>query len=406
MKTPPHRIALVASILLVLAGVGMWWWSHSTEEGATPPDKSALASAEQVPTRLPRLSSAPRSGNSAGAPSSDCGIAIRDAFNVRARDLVQRDDASSLLAYALAVPFDTPVNIDRMDPVALQGLMEKRSADRQRALMRAAELAPDKPEILFMAATQCSDGGDACRGVQRALLAAAPDNLAVWLYEMGWASVRNDPDASGRAFERAAKATRDDRYAHSALQVLVEAYGGMPMPEECSGEQAKTAMRRETGMDHDFSMLDQALLIASATRAGSLPAYNIIRMRCMPKPGKVMGAETRVGCRNILTRIADGDTLIDRAIGLGTMVQLVADGPDASAWRQRYREFRWMYAQQFGSETYRSLQAEDYWIDEVGAMQAALQAAGRWPPPANWQPDDDYSRSLIQTGRPPPHRTP
>ncbi|MDI1252223.1 hypothetical protein [Thermomonas sp.] len=328
-----------------------------------------------------------------------CGIAIRDAFNVRARALAQREDASSQLAYALAVPVDETVDFERMDPVALQRMLEQRTADGQRALMRAVELAPDKPDILFMAATQCR-GGDACRGVQKALLAAAPDNMAAWLLEMSWAKMRNDPEASERAFERAAKATRYDTYAESALKALVEAYGGMPMPVECSSDAAKAALRRATGMDHDFRMLDQALLMGNASRV--LPAYNDIRVRCMPQPGKTMGAATREGCRNILTRMADGDTLIERAIAVSTMVQLAADDPDASAWRERYRGDRWMLAQLGNSDIQRILQPEDYWIDEARSLQAALEVLGRWPPPADWLPEDERSRSLIQTGRPPP----
>ena len=39
---------------------------------------------------------------------------------------------------------------------------------------------------------------------------------------------------------------------------------------------------------------------------------------------------------------------------------------------------------------------------EVPAMQAELEAHGRWPAPAGWLPDNERARSLIQTGRPPP----
>ena len=398
MKIRAKRIAL-AAIAVLLIGAGTWWWNRSIMEPVPLPGDSARTSPGEVPVAMPRPDSAAPPVKLAGEAPDPCGIAIRDAFNVRARTLAQREDASSQLAYALTVPFDPPIDIDRMDPVALRRVVEQRSDDGQRALLRAVELAPDKPDILFMAATQCS-GGEACRGVQQALLAAAPENLAVWLYEMGWARMRNDPEAGERAFVNAAKATRYDTYAEIALKALVEAYGDMPMPGECSSQAGKAAMRRFTGMDHDLSMLDQALLMGNSSRA--IPAYNNIRVRCMPQPGIAMGPATQVGCRNILTRMADGDTLIDRAIGLGTMVQLTAEDPDASAWRERFREFRWMYANMGDSEIQRLLQPEDYWIDEVRSLRAALEVSGRWPPPADWLPDDEGSRSLIQTGHPPP----
>lgn len=159
-------------------------------------------------------------------------------------------------------------------------------------------------------------------------------------------------------------------------------------------------MRRQTGMDHDFGMLDQALMMGSVARP--LPAYSDVRTRCVPQPEKALAPEARLGCRNILTRMSEGDTVYERAIALDTMIQLAVDDPDASAWRQRYREFRWGYEQFKDSEIHRSLRPEDYWIDEVGSIQTALKASGRWPPPAGWLPDDDRARSLIQTGRPPP----
>jgi len=331
-----------------------------------------------------------------------CGIAMRDAFSARASALAQREDANSQLAYALAVPFDARIDVDRMDPVALERMLEQRSASAKRALMRAAELAPASPDVLFLAATQCGSG-EACRSVQQALLAADPDNMAVWLYEMSWADRRDDPDATQRAFKRAAKATRNDSYAHSALQVLVEAYGDLPLPAECSSEQAKTAMRRKTGMDRDLSMLDQALFLASASRV--MPAYNGIRLRCIPQTQEAMGTAAPAGCRSFMAKMADSDIWIERAVALDVMVQLVADKPDASAWRERYRRDRWMMAQVGEADIQRLLQAEDYWLDEGRAMQAALEVVGRWPPPTDWLPDDAHARSLIQTGRPPPPRT-
>ncbi len=397
MKTPQKRIAVIAIVVLLL-GAGAWWWNRSDVEPIHSPSEPVMASPSELPMELPRPMSASLPGMSAG---DACGIAMSDAFNVRARGLALREDANSQLAYAMTVPLDPPVDLDRMGQAEVQNFLEAREAKTQRAFMHAAKLAPTRPDVLFLVASQCGSG-KACRSVQQALLAADADNMAVWFHEMGRASFHNDPSEYEHAFEQAAKATRNDSYVDRALQVMIEAYGDMPMPPACSSEQAKAAMRRITGMEHDFSMLDQALLMASASRAASLPAYNHIRLRCMPHMNVTMGAATRAGCRNILTLMADSDLWIERAIALDVMVQIAADETDAAAWRERYRRDRWMQAKMAGSDLHRLLQPEDYWLDEIRATQAALEVLGRWPPPADWLPDDERDRSLIQTGRPLP----
>ena len=108
----------------------------------------------------------------------------------------------------------------------------------------------------------------------------------------------------------------------------------------------------------------------------------------------------------ILTRLAEGDIWIQRMLALDVLVQMLGDDPEAAAWRERYRENRWMMTQ-LAEENIRSLlRPEDYWNDEARSVQAALQVAGRWPPPADWLPDEARSRSLILTGRLPQEKKP
>jgi hypothetical protein len=103
--------------------------------------------------------------------------------------------------------------------------------------------------------------------------------------------------------------------------------------------------------------------------------------------------------------MADGDTLIEQSIALPMLVQLAGDGDDAMRWRERYRNNKWLIAN-LGKPVFKGLTMEDYTFDEASAMQRALEAANRWPPPADWLPQDERARSLILTGRPPPPTSP
>lgn len=337
-----------------------------------------------------------------GGNKNACEMAMVEAFNARAHMLSRRQDARSQLAYALAVPFEPGFDFESSSPEVVQRMIEHRHAEAQRALLHASGLAPDNPEILFLAAAQCGSG-EACRKAQQALLAAEPDNMAAWLLEIGWARTRNDPDAGQRALANAAKARRYDLHADTGLRVLVETYGDLALPAACSSEQARAELRRATGLERDFGMLDYALVLANVSRA--FPSYSAIRHQCLPQADVEVDKARLSACRTILSRVANGDTLLEQSVGLSTLVELLGDDQEAAAWRQRYRDLQWLRDQSSDSSLHSALDLEDYLLDEVRAIQAALQAAGRWPAPADWLPADPHARSLIQTGRPPPKST-
>jgi hypothetical protein len=102
--------------------------------------------------------------------------------------------------------------------------------------------------------------------------------------------------------------------------------------------------------------------------------------------------------------MADGDRLMDQVIANQVMIELTADSADSAAWRERYRRNRWLMEQQQDPAILSTYRIDDYADGEVRRMQVALEAAGRWPPPADWLPANDRDRSLILTGRPPPEK--
>ena len=388
-------------VVLLLAGAGAWWWQATDGE----PTQQAVSAPGSAPGESVAVVPRPASPGPAAIATEDetkrCGMALRDAFNARALQLRDMQDGSSQLAYALAVPLDASVEV--MSPDAQARAMQERHEEAQRALVRAVQLSPKDPEILWFATVQCASGAR-CDAARQALLQAEPDNMLVWLREMAWASQRDDIVAAGLAFQRAASAPAYDAHGSVIPRVMRKAYGTLPLPLSCVDEGVQGAMQRVMGMDlgRPFGVFDHAMLMAAA--GTPTMALNPLRQHCMPNAG--MDSVRRSACRSVLTRLAGGDLWIERLVALDVLIQLLGDDPEAATWRERYRENRWMMTQLADSKIQALLQPEDYWDDEVRSVQAALQIAGRWPPPADWLPEEAHARSLILTGRAPQEKEP
>ena len=333
-----------------------------------------------------------------------CNREVVTAFNARALELRQKQDAPSQVAYALGVPVDPSLDWEQR-PDEYERAMADRQNEVQAALLRAAAFAPDDPDVLWLAAAGCR-GGDECLSVQKALLAAEPDNMAVWLHEMGWARSRGDSEAGRIAFERAAAATRYDIHSGATHEAMMQGYAGLAMPASCQRAEVKLAnafMRELTGAPEntvETGMLDHALVLAAANANLLRPPYNDVRQPCTPALNDAMTPTLRETCKRIHTRLGEGDTLMDQIIATTVMVQLTADSPESAEWRERLRRNRWLVEQQMDPRILSLHRIEDYAEGEIPRMQATLEAAGRWPPPADWLPANENDRSLIQTGRP------
>ena len=410
MTMPPQRIALLAIAVLLLAGGAAWWWRSAS------PMPSASSHLAGQTSKAPGSTKKPASRDMAAIARMDalmaaCNRDVATAFNTRALELRQKQDAPSQVAYALAVPLDPSVDSERMPPDQYQRAMLERHNEIRAALLRAAALAPDDTDVLWQAATRCGSGND-CRAIQQALLAAEPDNMAVWLWEMAWARSRGDTEATRVAFERAAAATRYDIHSGATHEAMLQGYAGLAMPASCQRPEVKAAnayMRDLTGAPAntvETGMLDQALASAAVNAGVSVPPYNDIVQPCTPALNDAMTPTLRETCKRIHTRLADGDLIMDQIIATRVMVQLVADSPQSTEWRERYRRNRWLYEQQLDPRTQSLYRIEDYAEGEVQRMQAALEAVDRWPPPADWLPADERDRSLILTGRPPEEKKP
>lgn len=401
MKMPP-RIALVAIVLLLLAGCAAWWWRSASSHPSTSSHHVGQAAGQPGSTKKPAAR------NKAAIARMDalmaaCNREVVTAFNARALELRQQQDAPSQVAYALGVPVDPSLDWE-LRPDEYQSGMAKRQNEVQAALLRAAALAPADADVLWLAAARCG-GGDECLSVQKALLAAEPDNMAVWMWEMHRAKQRGDIEGARIAFEHAAAATRYDLHSGATHEAMMDGYAGLAMPASCQSAEklANAFMREMTGAPEntvETGMLDHALALAAANGNLSLPPYNDVRQPCTPALNDAMTPTLRETCKRIHTRLADGDLIMDQIIATQVMVQLTADSPESAEWRERYRRNRWLMEQQMDPRIQSLYRIEDYAEGEIQRMQATLEAAGRWPPPADWLPANENDRSLIQTGRP------
>lgn len=403
MKTPSNRIAVVVLVLLVLAA-GIGWWVLRGKPGSVEPppiEESAAREAEQEPGEVPAQAFAD------GPPPGPCGSALRQAFDARANALLQRQDASAQLAYAFTAPIQDLPDPERVGHVAYQREYTRVALEQQSrvdaALLRAFALAPDDAGVRWLAAVYC-EHDEACAAPRRALLAAEPDNTAVWLRELTWARQRGDQGGVERAFAAAADAQRFETHLGIEQEVILAAYDDLPLPAACATPEGRRELSNigQRGEDQDATMLDLALLRAHLMKFASQPGLSDLRERCKPEVFPAAGATVQDRCRKILRRLATQGSWLERTVALESLVAATAGDDDGAQWRERMREVLWMQEAGADPGVQSLLRGEDYMLDEMTAMQEALRAQDRWPPPADWLPRDERRRSLILTGRPPP----
>jgi len=403
MRMPPNRVAVVALVLLGLAA-GIGWWVLRAKPGSIEP-----LSAKESAARVVRHASgeAPAQAPADASSRGPCGSALRQAFDLRANALLQRQDAPAQLAYAFTAPSQDLPDPERVGEAAYQREYKRVALERQSridaALLRAFALAPEDGDVRWLAAVYCSQD-EACAAPRRALLAAEADNTAVWLRELTWARRRGDPSGVERAFAAAAEAQRFETHRGIEQEMVLAAYEDLPLPAACGTPEGRRELRNisQRGEDEHVTMLDLALLRAHSMKVLSEPGLSDLRERCKPEVFPAAGATVQDRCRKILRRLATQGSWRERAIALESLVAATAGEPGAAQWRERMREVLWMQEAGADPGVQSLLRGEDYMLDEMTALQEALRAQDHWPPPADWLPADERARSLILTGRPPP----
>ena len=398
---PPQRIALVALVLLLLAGAGAWWWQARTAVPLARAVQEAptTVAARRVPrtaARAPVASDPEKPDATVMAAGKQCGHALMAAMRERTRQLGRRDDATSQLAFALT-PYMEFEGFQQSNQDGMRLLLEHRAV-QERAFARARELDPTHPDVAWLAAEKCFEGPE-CAAAQQAALQAEPDNAAVWVRAMTWARMRGDNVAMQNAFKRAVAAPQYDTHRGSTLLAIMDGYAGMPTPAACTDSRVQALIRKELPGDRTF---DAALLIEMMAMAGEVQnaIYGMeLRAMCKAEDGGVLPRGRQADCVRIYSTMASDPDTVEQWMALSQLVELTAGAPEGPALRERFRQLQWLFEQQ--QKNAKELDHLAIGASDVETMQAALAKAGRWPPPADWLPEDERSRSLILTGRPP-----
>lgn len=386
MKTPPNRVAVLALVLLVMVAAGAWWWRADPPSKAVSAPEATPKLAGKSPGIAPAvLRDAARMDAAMARCEADMRVLRRQRWNILA---AQADPESRLTHALLSATLDT--GDERVSASSL--------------LAAAAASTPDDTEIAWYRASRCRKNADCDRGqaIGR-LLELEPENLDGWLMAVQHATERGEDETALQALlERAAKASYYDPRDGETFARLYQALQDIPLPRSCKVRFPAAMWGMVSKSPPGLTSEDMAIMSAMAVSAAEIKAYLPITKLCGPQ-ATAQAPERLEACKAIIAKIAGGNSMIDQAVGIGAMVELTAGAPEGGAWRERYRNLRWLMENQSSDFRYdRDAVVRRMTEGEIPVRQEELAAQGRWPAPADWLPQDERARSLILTGRPPP----
>ena len=290
--------------------------------------------------------------------------------------------------------------VDRLflDSLAADGTPEAFVAS-DRTYQAARERWPDDLELSWLALGHCGKDCDQDAEV-RHLLSVDPDNAAAWMAAMS--AARRDHDEAGFAYalQRATNAKiYDSRMGVIFLHVRT-LLARVPVPDSCLTPQSLASLRRDVGREptNDDRLDIMAFAMESAFATTGFQGLS----RCASRPTTPpLPATQRKQCVALLSRVAQGDTILEQQAATSWLLGLETDPARLASLRERYRQLQWLKAVTFGKPLPEHYATRVWSQGEVNTMQALAMERGQWPPPPGWLPDDPRGRALI-TGEPPP----
>ncbi len=382
-----RRIALglACTALLVAAWQGAPRQEQSHAARRAQPAAPAQASGAPPPRDAHRLdpgAAAPASTLQAmGEPPPDprvqrCEEDFQAAAKARIAELARSDSARDQAAAALFdfMPGGAPIP----DPT-----------HQSKRLTALAKANPDDRVLAWAAAVRCGHGQPCERAAVERVLRVDGDNMAAWLFAMDRALGRNDEAEADALLHRAARAPRLQLFWREPGLLAIDALSGLQVP---SCEAAREDMGRALGLDGPMGTDDLATVFALATAAAVPMPLGATRM--CPRRGSVPAARVPA-CRAVFARMAEGDELISRALGISRMRAWARTPAERAAWKERQRDFLWL--QQEAHELRRASRIRMMLEHgEAPFLQALLEEQGRWPAPAGWLPENEHLREELE----------
>ena len=383
-----RRIAIVAVALALLATVA-WWHRPSAQPSPQP---GSAVDASRVRPGAGRARPAPRASQAASPGKRPAGGDPR----IVACD-VELDQRVRARREQLQVPRTPDEAIER----ALLGQFAQLRPHARRAAaadeFRAARQRwPDSLDLAWFSQRNCTEstGCDRDEALHH-LLRLDADNAAVWMLVMEAARRHRDEAGVEHALQRAAHAKFYDARMGTTYLHSRPALGALAPSARCLEVQTR---QLEDTLGRTPNADDWADVMALAMEmAAGMPAFGALS-DCDERE-RPLSAARRRACLALLSRIADGDTLLEQHVALRRLVLLAGDAPGSGELRERYRQLRWLTARPMPSKLppdfFRRL-----WTDgELAMLRRRAIAEGRWPPPPDWLPPDAQGRALILTGR-------
>lgn len=331
--------------------------------------------------------------------------ASRTAIQQHARVVAARSDARSLLAAAMIS------NGFRHAENRKGDADWKPEAETQTWFDAAAGIRPRDVLVAQIEANGCGFLSEHCNASDALafLLQAEPDNAAVQVIAVADAERRGDKASADRHWQAAAEAGTYETHTLAVSQLLYASMQGVDYPP--LDPALAQAMAARVGLQRPATAQDIADVgVIAMVAALAMPGLSPITDRCKVTSLKDSNGAIREQCKHVLELLTtDESLLVSPMIGLTSLVQLNGDTDEGKVWRERLRQFYWVFENampRVAGTTGAPLPA-DYgrWFMSEGELSAMRKLIAHYglpaEAPADWLPIEPRYRALVTTGRPP-----
>lgn len=290
-------------------------------------------------------------------------------------------------------------------------LPSTRPAQETRVWFDAARRAsPRDVLVAWIEASDCGNLTDSCNRQEalRYLLEAEPHNAAVQLLALAEAEKRGDRKAMDLYWKSASSASIYDPHTLEIGQLLHATMQGVDFPS--LETRLAEAMGARWGLNRPAIPRDLAdISVIGISAALALPGFTPVTRTCKTEQLATASVMRRAECERVLELLAtDDSTVIAPMIALPRLVALSGETTEGRAWRERLRQFYWVYEnalQRMPGVTPAGPVPVEYgsWFMTEGELTAMRKLIARYDVPAEaptgWLPREPRYRALVTTGK-------